>query len=108
MTSGAPLELISSEHSYVQHLRHSSGSPPSDWEDRLVRAASSCQAIGGVQLQTCSPDICGAERAFDVRIGVPAHAGRPAPSLRVCASAYGSCDAASLSSVFAEAFRTLC
>jgi 7-keto-8-aminopelargonate synthetase-like enzyme len=103
--SEAPLELISSEDSYVQHIRWSSqtgATVPKDVEDKFVEVAETCSTMSGLRIQACSPAVlCGAEAAFDARIGAPN--GGASPSLRACASA------ASLSSEEIAALgKTLC
>eukprot|EP00927_Polykrikos_kofoidii_P036115 TRINITY_DN30527_c0_g1_i1.p1 TRINITY_DN30527_c0_g1~~TRINITY_DN30527_c0_g1_i1.p1 ORF type:complete len:1100 (-),score=199.46 TRINITY_DN30527_c0_g1_i1:245-3544(-) len=84
---GAPLELVSSCVSYVQHLRWVCVGQPREAVDELLAIAQNCAAASdsdGVRAQVCVPGACGAEGAFDDRLAAPPSS---MPTLRFCASA---------------------
>jgi 7-keto-8-aminopelargonate synthetase-like enzyme len=104
-TSGAPLELISSPDSYVQHLRWAGQQKDENGEARLLHYAECCEeaAGGAVRVQVNSPAICGAEAAFGRRIKAPQEA---KPSLRFCASAqHTAADMETVRAALLSAFR---
>lgn len=74
-------ELLSSPESYVQTLRLKAGKLEDD-ENLLLDIAEKCKAAGAL-VQVCSPSRCGAERAFNTRIGATDSA---APFLRLSVS----------------------
>jgi serine palmitoyltransferase len=88
--SKSMLKVVSSPSSYVQHIRWSSQlekvPPPAEQENKLVELAKAFTAKCGLKVQVCSPSLCGAEMAFDARIGLPKDQ-FAIPSLRVCAAA---------------------
>jgi len=84
-TCSAPVELVSSRVSYVQHLRWVAETAEEEGEEKLSLVAGCCaDEAGGGRIQVCTARLCGADPAFGVRIGAPS---LPAPSLRICASA---------------------
>jgi len=83
----APVKLVSSPESYVQHLRLTVQTDAA--EEHLMAAAEHCATQSRVHVQLCSSSLCLAEGAFGARLGAP-----PAstPSIRVCASSELSAD----------------
>lgn len=82
-----PIELISSPHSYVQHLRWNDEEV--DGEATLLAVAERCEDSSGVHIQICMPGVCSVEAAFGDRIGATPPS---PPSLRLCASSGHSTD----------------
>jgi len=74
----ASMELVSSPESFVQQLRCRN----SEGAEAHLMELSRCLAQMGFRAQVCSPSQCGAEGAFDARLGVRQAA---VPSLRFCA-----------------------
>jgi serine palmitoyltransferase len=87
---GNDVLLLGCPESYVQHLRwrtaNSGGA--SSIEANLVRASQRCRD-SGVQVQVCSPDLCGAEGSFSSRLGAPP---APMPSLRLAVTSEHTLD----------------
>jgi 7-keto-8-aminopelargonate synthetase-like enzyme len=82
-------EVVSSPSSYVQHIRWSTkldkAPLPAEQEHKLVEVAKAFTDECGLKIQVCSPSLCGAEMAFDARIGLPKDQ-LALPSLRICAA----------------------
>jgi len=83
--SKAPLKLVSSATSYVQHLQWT-GEDVTKSEKHLVAVAEHCASCG-VGIQVCSPGLCCSEAAYGARLG---STGQQLPSLRFCASSTAS------------------
>jgi 7-keto-8-aminopelargonate synthetase-like enzyme len=83
-------EVVSSHSSYMQHIRWSTQLDkvplPGEQESKLVQLAQAFAVNSGLKIQVCSPSLCGAEIAFDARIGFPKDQ-LALPSLRICAAA---------------------
>lgn len=83
----APLELISSQQSYIQHIRWVGDEVEAEQQisSAVARVAERRAGSDGsnIQVQFCSSVTCEAEAAFDARLG---GSKKGAPSLRACVS----------------------
>jgi len=101
--SGAPVELVSSSTSYVQHLRWTG--PAERGVGALLAVAGRCATSHGVQVQVCSPTLTATETSINNRVGAASVA---MPSIRLCASASKTeNDIATTCDVLASAFSRI-
>lgn len=81
----APLELISCQHSYIQHIRWVGDEVEAEQQilSAVARIAEQHADESGIRVQFCPSVFCEAEAALDARLGGST---KIAPSLRACVS----------------------